>query len=631
MMRQLIRKELRAVAPALMLAAAIWLVDFVFVMGTEFLDMPDASPQSEFVVEWVLWIVLVAFLIAAGQTGAEARDGTLKFLDTLPVGRTRVLLAKWCAGAGAIVLMILPLRGYDLLQHAWTKTSLDAPLHAGAQMGVLAQLLIVAIAIYSVALMISLAGRWYALVSAAVIWGFMWLREADWKVIAYVDPSRYLGAALADPPAPIAWRQSLLYAGIAVTAVALVTVGFSQLNAWPGGGGLRSPRRRALAAGAARIGTWLLPVIWIVGMVALGDGDSDPGTQDERHPGGEAAFQRQETRYYEFVYRTSQKADAKALIAAADSICEAVAWALQCPPLDIRIVADLGGESREGVLGDARWTKIRIPLERALGDSTVRAVLAHETAHVYVEKLSKGAMAKHWASTRFAHEGLATFVEHQLYPAGLEELRRYAAAIEVKDPVPFDLLSDDERLCEERDDAVVYALGESFFRALVDAYGKDAPARLLGSMARPGARHDLTGAAWWYDTAQGAGIDLERVLGRQAEATRDFAHRERDLFERIPQLSAVVGVRGSHIVIRPVFDGEAPGPVVCRLPGDGAGRLFTAEGGNEILIPRHLNPEPRIRYALGWVVPGMWRTLYGRWETAVLDEKSMRPRSIGDH
>jgi hypothetical protein len=58
----------------------------------------------------------------------------------------------------------------------------------------------------------------------------------------------------------------------------------------------------------------------------------------------------------------------------------------------------------------------------------VRAVLAHETAHVYVEKLSKGAMAKHWASTRFAHEGLATFVEHQLYPAGLEELRRYAAA-----------------------------------------------------------------------------------------------------------------------------------------------------------------------------------------------------------
>jgi hypothetical protein len=203
--------------------------------------------------------------------------------------------------------------------------------------------------------------------------------------------------------------------------------------------------------------------------------------------------------------------------------------------------------------------------------------------------------------------------------------------IEVKDPVPFDLLSDDERLCEERDDAVVYALGESFFQALVDAYGKDAPARLLGSMARPGVRHDLTGAAWWYDTAQGAGIDLERVLGRQAEATRDFAHRERDLFERIPQLSAVVGVRGSHIVIRPVFDGEAPGPVVCRLPGDGAGQALHAEGGNEILIPRHLNPEPRIRYALGWVVPGMWRTLYGRWETAVLDEKSMRPRSIGDH
>jgi hypothetical protein len=142
--------------------------------------------------------------------------------------------------------------------------------------------------------------------------------------------------------------RALLYVGIAVTAVALVTVGFSHLNAWPGGGGLRSPRRRALAAGAARIGAWALPVIWIVGMVALGDGDSDTDTQNERHPGGEVAFQRQETRYYEFVYRTSQKADAKALIAAADSICEAVALALQCPPLDIRIVADLGGESREG-------------------------------------------------------------------------------------------------------------------------------------------------------------------------------------------------------------------------------------------------------------------------------------------
>lgn len=618
-MMQILRKEFRSVAPSVVLLAAIWTICLALELGTSFPDMPDTDTEGDPVENLLLWLVLVAFMVASGQLAAEERVGTLRFLDALPLRRRKVFAGKMCAGFTVVAVAALIEVADEVARRATLATSLDPPLQAGHVAMMFTHTLVVTWAIYGVALVCSLAGKWYALTSAAVIWSSVWLRRTNWPWTTAIDPLGFLEEAFAAPPGPANWRSAALLAMIGGTAFSLAAAGFSRVSAWPDEGIARSRRRQALGAGATRVGPWLAAVIWIAGMVMLSGGDSSKSQHAERHPGGEYAFQRRQTRYYEFVYRATDAKAAKELIAAADSICEAVAATLTCAPLDIRIVADLGGEPREGVLGDAQWTKVRVPLQRDLNRESARAVLAHETAHVYIERLSRGAMARHWSSTRFAHEGIATYIEHQLYPGGLAELRLHAAIVALRDPAGFDLLTDNDRLVMERDDALVYPVGESFVRALVAVGGKEAPLRILQGMARRDARHDLEGAAWWYDAAQTAGIDLESVLARQDEMTSETAASESQVIAGIPRLTAVAEVRGGSIVLRASYDGAAPGVLMCRLLDEEGRRVFASSDAREILIPRRSIRGTRLRYSLGWSVPGVWGVLAERWETATLE------------
>lgn len=189
----------------------------------------------------------------------------------------------------------------------------------------------------------------------------------------------------------------------------------------------------------------------------------------------------------------------------------------------------------------------------------------------------------------------------------------------MRDPASCDLLTDNDRLVKERDDALVYPVGESFVRAMVAVGGKEAPLRILQGMARRDARHDLEGAAWWYDAAQTAGIDLESVLARQDEMTSETAASESQVIAGIPRLTAVAEVRGGSIVLRASYDGAAPGVLMCRLLDEEGRRVFASSDAREILIPRRSIRGTRLRYSLGWSVPGVWGVLAERWETATLE------------
>ena len=57
------------------------------------------------------------------------------------------------------------------------------------------------------------------------------------------------------------------------------------------------------------------------------------------------------------------------------------------------------------------------------------AVLGHETAHVYLDQLSDYRLAASFDSTRWFHEGLASYVEYRFFrtPEALAKFRRSAA------------------------------------------------------------------------------------------------------------------------------------------------------------------------------------------------------------
>jgi hypothetical protein len=124
---------------------------------------------------------------------------------------------------------------------------------------------------------------------------------------------------------------------------------------------------------------------------------------------------------------------------------------------------------------------------------------------------------------RFFDEGLAEHVAYALLPdRGRErdEGRRIAALAHSRFHLRFEDLLDPEAFMRRQDEYLLYALGEVWVAALVEACGQEAPARLLRTFGRAAAPQALAGADLWRHGLQAQGCDLERVNGGSEEILR---------------------------------------------------------------------------------------------------------------
>ena len=100
-MKTLFRKELGALMPFLFLALFLSAADIVYVAFTEFPDMHgipeivlgDETEDDGNATDMFVYFV-VAFSLGLGLIVREKDEGTLEFLDSLPISRSRVFWAK---------------------------------------------------------------------------------------------------------------------------------------------------------------------------------------------------------------------------------------------------------------------------------------------------------------------------------------------------------------------------------------------------------------------------------------------------------------------------------------------------------------------------------------------------------
>src|SRR5262245_14428898 len=125
MSHPLLRKEIRSLAPFLGLVLFFNLLNW----ADEFLtNFPDQFPLAKLLEESTgghVMMFTVAFALAASLLVREKDDGTLAFLDGLPLSRTRVFLTKFGLALG--VLWLLPLSDLllKLTLSGWSRTSLE--------------------------------------------------------------------------------------------------------------------------------------------------------------------------------------------------------------------------------------------------------------------------------------------------------------------------------------------------------------------------------------------------------------------------------------------------------------------------------------------------------------------------
>ncbi len=127
------RKELRSVRPFLGLV----LVVAAFGLLHESLSgLPNLRPMAQAFEDYVglkregtMLIFVLVFALASGLLVREYDEGTMEFLDSLPVSRSRVFAVKFAMVLLVLLLLIVLDMGTGVLLHALSRTSLDRSFH----------------------------------------------------------------------------------------------------------------------------------------------------------------------------------------------------------------------------------------------------------------------------------------------------------------------------------------------------------------------------------------------------------------------------------------------------------------------------------------------------------------------
>lgn len=619
MFRSLARKELHSLVPFIWLVLFFVALDLVFFVLSEF---PDQYPLRELLLpedsgqEQVTFII--AFALASGLLVREHAEGTLGFLDALPVGRSQVFLVKVLLGLG--VLWLMPILDFflSLAVYELARTSLESSVHRwGFLTGMLLSMASTAV-YFSLGLALSFFRRFSFLVLGLLVGGYLLLDQLNVPYIALFNIFSLAAPVFHGQRWLIPVDKLLVQLTGAALCLGMSMVAFRSLGDPAQRLAARLARRRGMAI-AAVAGLAVSILVW----VALGAYFAMQIVPDEngKITYREWAKARAQTQSFSFVYSEQQAMMANHLIDRADAAAERVRAFLEAQPIT-RIQADLTG-SAPHTAGVAHWKNVRMALAGLADPAEALAVFAHETTHVYIDHESNSVLSDQFNSTRFFHEGLASYVEYRFFrPAeALGPFRRPALAARARTLVRLSDLFGDSEFCRRWDADLVYPIGEVFVTALVSEYGESAPGRVIRAFARPNAPRNLQGLTLWQDVLQACGFDLSIIENRFLALLDQGVEDEQPFLTSLPRLRGLVDHEAKGPVIRATYEGDAPGFLLLRYrpradtkPEDY--ELLYSGGSQRFEVPAAHLSERTFWYQLGWRVPGASQPVFEAWVEA---------------
>ncbi|MEO7576739.1 MAG: ABC transporter permease subunit [Massilia sp.] len=641
MMRGLLRKELRAQRPFLVLVFALELMHLFTV-----LTIPSELKSLGQTFDSVTWLdafigLLLAFAIGSGLLVREIDDGTLAFLDGLPLTRRDVYLAKFSA---AMVVTAVPgVLGTLIVvaTHLVTRDSLDYQIHPGLLWTNLWLTILLNALGVTLGMLLGFLRHLAWIVFAMAVVAVALIKKAAPDLGAALDPTEltlphFVGASWRLPAATL-WTQ--LGAAILCGLLALAL-----FNA----AGTLLPRWRAWRASrtlSARLG---VPLLWILiggattaGAVYLfgtyaqkGAGAGDEAVAFAHSADGHAA-----TTHYTFTYQAVNSARVNELIDGADDTFLSVAKLLGVEPggpVDV----DLSG-SIDNTAGTAYFDRIRMDLVKI--DSL--DVLAHETTHVFARRLAGGENARELDGMTVFNEGLAHWVEGKL-ARDAEQQAQFASKEELVEAIissrhqvaPRDLTSY-ANLMAKVDGDLKYPLGALVVDRLVRRYGAAAPATLLRTLGRADFPRELEGYALWQTAFQLSGFDLDLVFDDYARRLKELERAHAAWIATLPRLRGSlvrVGSLETLVGVKVRWEGTLPkgGKLVVRFRPDSASALDQYHtsfplGANIAVISTSQTAHGEVCFQPGFTLGWGTAAVYEPWRCLPIDS-ARRVKSLTD-
>ena len=526
----------------------------------------------------------LGFVMAQRVVLREAEEGTLGALDALPVARWQVYAAKLVTCALMVLAGVAAALVGNALYAALAPSSLAPGWHLGAHL-VYARASVV-LGLVGVGLGVATApARNAALAAGATAFAALALFERFAPAMRAYDPA-YLHLAWRDAGrwavSPSALRTQ------SVAAALLMLVGawhFARLARREAGDGSAPPRpTRAwwLLAGAVMAPTACL---FGLSMALMG-----------------ATTERVASARYRFTLARGERAQAAALLAAADAVHDRVSarFGERAPaPITVELTQNLSHLGRAG-----QASGLAIALDRGTLADPQRSVevLTHETVHAYANLVARWRLADSYNATKVFNEGLAFALEHDLAPGprrGDGELA--LAALHRRGLLRSEYLVDFEALEAAHDPDLAYPLGEAFVRAMMARWGDGAPVRVLRAFGAREAGRGLDGEALWREVMGAAGMSYDVAVADTFARVDEAAVRRADELAGLGALRAVVHREGAAVAVAvepavqalcrfrdPTMretDRYVVLPAPCRLPaGNFAGPVVQVSVGRVIAV-----------------------------------------------
>ena len=531
----LLRKELRSLRPFLFVVLAVLTVDIVDAFLVPFGTRAFPDRLQTLSTELAILQIVLGFALGANLLVREIDDGTLDFLDGLPLRRRTIFAAK--VQAALLVLLIFP-AGTLLLNaalHAATRGSLDQALRPSLLLTMFGLSCLVTTVALTAGMLLGFLRyvAWLVLALCAIGIRLLQDRVPSAAILDTTDllTLRFTGNAWQLPMATI-WTQLGAATLFAALAFALFcSAGKTRARVRHGG---------ALRRWSARIGIALMVAAALAGISLLVERSKAGRGENGGAGSGRAdaleftpiAGAHATTRHYSFSYPAMSSARVRPLIDEADRTFGAVAALLGIEggaPIDV----DLSG-TIENHAGTAYLDRIRMRVNDG-GHENARSVLAHETAHVFAMRLAGGARGRQLEGMMVLNEGVAAWVENKLDgQAGVTQEQELAAAIvSARRLVTPRQLTNQIAFIGAVDENLKYPLGAILVDRLVQRYGPAAPATLLRALAREDFPRDLEAYVLWQKAFQLASFDLDLVLDDYA---RHLKRLESTHARRIAQL-----------------------------------------------------------------------------------------------
>jgi ABC-type transport system involved in multi-copper enzyme maturation permease subunit len=543
--RVLVGKELRELRPYLVLGLVLTGYDLL----DDLLRHPDLVPMgwsfSQLADSFSAVLALLAVAVGTGLQTRERDEGTLVFLDGLPLSRTRLFLIKLLTALA--VLMVYPVGRAALTvgMHLLSRGSLDHAVHLELVLSLLSMQLLVVLSSLLFGATVGLL-RSLAWLSVGVTLAGLLVIEKTSPRLAALNPYSLIANNFHNGT----WvlnRQAI--------GVQLGCVGLFGLLAWlgfrgDGGQWLVGLARRPAVSAIIGALTLVAFVIFLV-LSSSNNGKNDSGSQGpifRESPPAEV-----HTQHFNFSYPAFRSEEALALANQADEVFVEVHHLLgvaQGAPIQV----DLSGSMRN-TSGTAYLGHIRMELK-----DNARQILAHECSHVISQRLAGESRAVLWLRAPVLNEGMATWVESHFASEGSKpDYRLVLATLHARHQLKLEDFTDSQRFPKIVDDNLKYAVGLAVMDAMVRVYGPEAPGKLVRAFATPELPQDVDKLPLWQATFQLANMDLGRVSDEMFRDIDEQSHRLQKEIAALPRPRAMLVTDGDgRVGVRVELDRPLP-------------------------------------------------------------------------